>query len=337
LVDQAGFVLSPRYCTSGGLPAVTPTPAAGARPDLLGVSEYGELAVRGLGTIELNFYMRTGRDGMGSIVEDLTSPVDLDRDHWRGGERAAVTLVEYGDYECPYSGMAFRNIQRLEQQLAGQLRFVFRHLPLTGIHPHALAAAHFAEAAALQSRFWAMHELLFHRQKLLEDSQLLGCANQLGLDRNQLLADLNGQTVCSGSRPTSTVPWPAALVAPPRCSSTDDGTGLATTKRSWVRPWPPRSRSDDDGRLHPTGPDQAHRASRSRGGLRGVPCDRRLVGPPAHVPDLRQDRLLRLLPQPPRQRHARHDNHPVARSLEPSENWSWCYLDQVGFVLDTGD
>jgi protein-disulfide isomerase len=132
---------------------------------------------------------------MGSIVEDLTSPVDLDRDHWRGGERAAVTLVEYGDYECPYSGMAFRNIQRLEQQLAGQLRFVFRHLPLTGIHPHALAAAHFAEAAALQSRFWAMHELLFHRQKLLEDSQLLGCANQLGLDRNQLLADLNGQTV----------------------------------------------------------------------------------------------------------------------------------------------
>jgi protein-disulfide isomerase len=111
--------------------------------------------------MELNFYKQTGRDAMGPIVEDLTPPVDLDRDHWRGGERAAVTLVEYGDYECPYSRMAFRTIQRLEQQLAGQLRFVFRQLPLTGIHPHALAAAHFAEAAALQGRFWPMHELLF--------------------------------------------------------------------------------------------------------------------------------------------------------------------------------
>jgi protein-disulfide isomerase len=145
--------------------------------------------------MELNFYKQTGRDAMGPIVEDLTPPVDLDRDHWRGGERAAVTLVEYGDYECPYSRMAFRTIQRLEQQLAGQLRFVFRQLPLTGIHPHALAAAHFAEAAALQGRFWPMHELLFHRQQALEDSDLLGYADQLRLDRHQLLADLDGQTV----------------------------------------------------------------------------------------------------------------------------------------------
>jgi protein-disulfide isomerase len=96
---------------------------------------------------------------VGAILQDLTPPVDLDRDHCRGGERAVVTLVEYGDYECPYSRMAFRTIQRLEQQFAGQLRFVFRQLPLTGIHPHALAAAHFAEAAALQGRFWPMHEL----------------------------------------------------------------------------------------------------------------------------------------------------------------------------------
>jgi len=87
---------------------------------------------------------------MRPIVEDLTPPVDPDRDHWRGGAHAAVTLVEYGDYECPYSRLAFRTIQRLERQFGGQLRFVFRHLPLTRIHPHALAAAHVAEAAALQ-------------------------------------------------------------------------------------------------------------------------------------------------------------------------------------------
>ena len=132
---------------------------------------------------------------MRPIVEDLTPPVDLDRDHWRGGARAVVTLVEYGDYECPYSRMAFRTIQRLEPQLGGQLRFVFRHLPLTGIHPHALAAAHIAEAAALQGRFWPMHELLFHRQQALEDADLVGYADQLGLDRQQLLADLDSHRV----------------------------------------------------------------------------------------------------------------------------------------------
>lgn len=132
---------------------------------------------------------------MGPIVEDLTPPVDPDRDHWRGGENAAVTLVEYGDYECPYSRLAFRAIQRLEQQLGGQLRFVFRHLPLTSIHPHALAAAHLAEAAALQGRFWPMHELLFHHQRALEDTDLWGYADQLGLDRGRLSVDLDSRRV----------------------------------------------------------------------------------------------------------------------------------------------
>jgi protein-disulfide isomerase len=132
---------------------------------------------------------------MRPIVDDLTPPVDPDRDHWRGGERAAVTLVEYGDYECPYSRMAFRAIERLERQLGGQLRFVFRHLPLTQIHPHALAAAHLAEAAALQGRFWPMHELLFHHQQALEDPDLLGYADRLGLERQRLSVDLDGRTV----------------------------------------------------------------------------------------------------------------------------------------------
>jgi NhaA family Na+:H+ antiporter len=91
--------------------------------------------------------------------------------------------------------MAFRAVQRLEQQFGGQLRFVFRHFPLTGIHPYALVAAHLAEAAALQGRFWPMHELLFHRQQALEDADLWGYADQLGLDRHRLAADLDGRTV----------------------------------------------------------------------------------------------------------------------------------------------
>jgi protein-disulfide isomerase len=132
---------------------------------------------------------------MGPVVDELRPPVDPDRDHWRGGEHAAVTLVEYGDYQCPYSRLAFRAIQRLERQLGGQLRFVSRHFPLTRIHPHALAAAHLAEAAVPQGRFWPMHELLFGHQQALEDADLWGYADQLGLDRQRLAADLDSHRV----------------------------------------------------------------------------------------------------------------------------------------------
>jgi protein-disulfide isomerase len=132
---------------------------------------------------------------MRALPHDLPPPVDPDRDHRPGGEETAPTLVEYGDYECPYSRMAFRAIQRLEHQLSGQLRFVFRHLPLTRIHPHALAAAHLAEAAALQGRFWPLHEQLFGHQQALEDADLWRYAGQLGLDRHRLAADLDGRTV----------------------------------------------------------------------------------------------------------------------------------------------
>jgi protein-disulfide isomerase len=151
---------------------------------------------------------------MRPIVEDLTPPVDLDRDHWRGGEGAVVTLVEYGDYQCPYSRMAFRVIQRLESQLGGQLRFVFRHLPLTRIHPHALVAAHLAEAAALQGRFWPMHQLLFGHQRALEDADLWSYADQLGLDRHRLAADLDGRTVWQRVQPTPTAPSKSAQGTP---------------------------------------------------------------------------------------------------------------------------
>ena len=109
------------------------------------------------------------------------APLDEKVDHVCGSLDGRV-ILEYGDYECPYSRQAFHAIELVEQQLGGNVRFVFRHFPLTSIHPHALAAARAAEAAARQGRFWDMHELLFHRQKALEDSNLLGYAAQLGLD-----------------------------------------------------------------------------------------------------------------------------------------------------------
>jgi protein-disulfide isomerase len=109
-------------------------------------------------------------------------------DHVRGPAGARL-IVEYGDYECPYSRRAFREIERVERRLDGGVRFAFRHFPLTEIHPHALAASAVAEAAARQGRFWEMHELLFHRQKALEDDDLRGYARELELDLERFDAD----------------------------------------------------------------------------------------------------------------------------------------------------
>src|SRR5216683_8198415 len=109
------------------------------------------------------------------------APLDEKVDHVRGSATGRL-VIEYGDYECPYSRQAFHAIEQVERQFGGNMRFAFRHFPLTGIHPHALAAAAAAEAAALQGWFWDMHELLFHRQKALEDGDLRGYAAQLGLD-----------------------------------------------------------------------------------------------------------------------------------------------------------
>ena len=112
----------------------------------------------------------------GATPEDrqvTLAPLDENVDHVRGAA-AGHMIIEYGDYECPYSRQALHAI--------GDMRFAFRHFPLACIHPHALAAAAAAEAAALQDRFWDMHELLFHRQKALEDEDLRGYAAQFGLD-----------------------------------------------------------------------------------------------------------------------------------------------------------
>ena len=121
-------------------------------------------------------------------------PVDDAVDHVRGGS-AGRLIVEYGDYECPYSRRAFREIERVERRLGDGVRFAFRHFPLTEIHPHALAAAAAAEAAALQNRFWNMHELLFHRQTALEDDDLRSYAAELELDVALFDSDRTGAAV----------------------------------------------------------------------------------------------------------------------------------------------
>jgi protein-disulfide isomerase len=108
-------------------------------------------------------------------------PIGANIDHIRG-QAGAPLILEYGDYECPYSRKAFRSIERVEARLTGRVRFAFRHFPLTAIHPHALAASLAAEAAALQDRFWEMHEFLFHRQEALMDDDLRRYAVELGLD-----------------------------------------------------------------------------------------------------------------------------------------------------------
>jgi protein-disulfide isomerase len=115
-------------------------------------------------------------------------------DHVRGPAPGRL-IVEYGDYECPYSRQAFREIERVERQLGDGVRFAFRHFPLTEIHPHAATASAAAEAAALQGRFWDMHEMLFHRQSALENDDLRRYAAELGLDVARFDRDRTGDPV----------------------------------------------------------------------------------------------------------------------------------------------
>src|SRR5918999_3078019 len=111
----------------------------------------------------------------------LAVPVG-EQDHVRGPASAEVTLVEYGDFECPYTRRARPVARRLGREFGDRLLFVFRNFPLTRIHPHAQAAAEAAEAASAQGRYWEMHDLLFDNQRHLEGEDFRRYAQQLGLD-----------------------------------------------------------------------------------------------------------------------------------------------------------
>lgn len=120
--------------------------------------------------------------GIAPPIEDLAEPVDPAVDHLRGPLDAPVTLVEYGDFECPYCGRAERVVRDLVQNFGDDLAFVFRHLPLVDVHEHARLAAEAVEAAGSQGRFWEMHDILMGHQSDLSDKDVLGYARELGLD-----------------------------------------------------------------------------------------------------------------------------------------------------------
>jgi protein-disulfide isomerase len=113
----------------------------------------------------------------------LSVPVSPERDHIEGAANAPLTLVEYGDYQCPYCGAAYPEVKKVQKTLGPELRFVFRNFPLTNIHQFAMTAAETAEAAAVQQKFWPMHDFLYEHQATLDDPNVaLGYARKLGLD-----------------------------------------------------------------------------------------------------------------------------------------------------------
>jgi len=127
--------------------------------------------------------------GSAESIVDLADPVHPDRDHVRGPCDADLTLVEYADFECPYCGQAEPIIRELLADF-GDIRYVWRHLPLRDVHPHAQIAAEAAEVAARQGAFWAMHDLLLDHQVSLLTTDLVGYAEQLGLDVARFTSDL---------------------------------------------------------------------------------------------------------------------------------------------------
>ncbi len=132
-------------------------------------------------------------------MEMFSAPVVTPDDHVLGPADAPVTVVEYGDYECPFCRGAFRDVHRLLDRYPGKIRFVFRNFPIAQVHPHAELAAEAAEAAAAQGRFWDMYELLLQDTSELDFDSLLGYADRLGLDvarfRNEVVGNVYAERI----------------------------------------------------------------------------------------------------------------------------------------------
>jgi protein-disulfide isomerase len=129
----------------------------------------------------------------------LTVPLN-ERDHVIGPETAPVTVVEYGDYECPYCGAAYPVTKALQQRLGENLRFAYRHFPLSQIHPHSYQAAEAAEAAGVQDSFWEMHDMLFEHQARLSTQDLLAYAGALGLELERVGGSRRASACAEDSR-----------------------------------------------------------------------------------------------------------------------------------------
>lgn len=125
-------------------------------------------------------------------MAELTPPISAE-DHVDGPERAELELVMYGDFQCPYCTAAYPIIRRIRDQLGGRLLFAFRHLPLREIHPEAERAAEAAEAAAAQGAFWQMHDRMYESGGALSREDLIGYADELGLDSDRVAAELDSE------------------------------------------------------------------------------------------------------------------------------------------------
>jgi len=135
-----------------------------------------------------------------SVVEEYDSPklliaLTIERDHIKGPYNAPLTLVEYGDYQCPYCGAAYPEVKKVQKKLGSKLRFVFRNFPITSAHEFAEHAAEIAEAAGAQGKFWEMHDFLFEHQNLLgDDSSIFAYGKELGLDVERLAEEVMNNT-----------------------------------------------------------------------------------------------------------------------------------------------
>ena len=136
--------------------------------------------------------MATNLTGQSDAGEGRLKVPLSDRDHVAGPADAPLTLIEYGDYQCPHCGKAYGIVEQVRERFAGRLRFAFRHFPLAKMHPKARLAAEAAEEAAVQGKFWDIHRLLFEHQKDLDPAHLLEYAKAAGLDEDRFRRDLEG-------------------------------------------------------------------------------------------------------------------------------------------------
>ena len=125
-------------------------------------------------------------------MSGLTPPISPD-DHVQGSQDAPIVLVEYGDYQCPYCGAAYPQMKLVQREMGDRLCFVFRNFPLSNLHPQAMRAANFAEAAAKEGRFWEMHDTIFENQRRLNDRSLIDYATKVGLKDDSVQAALRGE------------------------------------------------------------------------------------------------------------------------------------------------
>ena len=123
----------------------------------------------------------------------LAAPVDETRDHVKGAANAPVTLVEYGDFECPDCGAAYPTVNEVVKRMGNRLRFVYRYYPLVESHPHAEHAAEIAEAAAAQGKFWEMFDMLYQNQRHLSDANLMQYAREIGLDTQRVEREMQNE------------------------------------------------------------------------------------------------------------------------------------------------